>query len=237
MTRKELGLRATGRLGAAFLTGLGRTLRVRVEDAEPLREFRREKQPVIFVLWHSRLLPLAYLHRNEGIVVLVSQHGDGEYISRTIERMGFWTARGSSTRGGARGLRELLRAAQNGHDLGFTPDGPRGPARKFKTGALVAAQISGLPLIPLTAGGKGIWRLNSWDRHVIPKPLARITLKYGNPRFIERDATEEDLAMHGRALEEDLNRITDEVDGVAREAGESSPHSLPSAQGSNGPEA
>jgi lysophospholipid acyltransferase (LPLAT)-like uncharacterized protein len=211
--KQGLRFEAAGRLGALFLKGLGRTLRVRVEADEALREFRRQRQPVVFVFWHSRILPLAYLHRNEGIVVLVSQHEDGEYIARTIENMGFGTARGSSTRGGVRGLRGLIRAARQGHDLGFTPDGPRGPARKFKTGALVAAQLLGAPIVPLTAGGPGLWRLNSWDRSVIPKPFASLTLAYAPPRFIPRHSTEEELADHAAALEAELNRITDQVDG------------------------
>ena len=206
MTRKELRLQAAGRLGAALLKGIGHTLRVRIEDDGPLLKFRREGQPVIFIFWHSRILPLTYIHRNEGIVVLVSQHGDGEYIARILERMGFRTARGSSTRGGAKALRGLLRAARAGRDLAFTPDGPKGPPRKFKLGALVAAQLSGAPLIPITIGGEAIWRFNSWDRLVFPKPFAKLTLKYGHPYFIPRETSEEELVSHALELEEVLNR-------------------------------
>ena len=209
---EEQRFRAAGRCGAVLLTGIGSSLRVTVEGDGPLREFRRTHQPVVFVFWHSRILPLAYFHRNEGIVVLVSQHGDGEYIAQTIERLGFGTARGSSTRGGARGLRGLVRAARGGCDLAFTPDGPQGPPRKCKTGALIAAQLLGAPLIPLTAGGQGIWRMSSWDRLVIPKPFAKITLKYGAPLFIPRTTTEHELEDYGQVVEEELNRITDAVD-------------------------
>jgi len=215
---EALRFRVAGRLGAILLTGLGHSLRVTVEGDGPLREFRRTGQPVIFVFWHSRILPLAYFHRNEGNVVLISRHGDGEYIAQTVQRMGMGTARGSSTRGGAHGLRGLVRAARQGHDLAITPDGPRGPPRKCKTGALLAAQILGAPLIPLTAGGRGIWRLDSWDRLVIPKPFAKITLKYGAPQFIPRKATEEELQNQANVLEMELNRITDSVDDEAQHA-------------------
>jgi lysophospholipid acyltransferase (LPLAT)-like uncharacterized protein len=172
---------------------------------------------VIFTFWHSRILPLAYFHRSEDIVVLVSQHGDGEYTSRILENMGYRTARGSATRGGVQGLRGILRAAREGHDLGFTPDGPRGPPRQVKWGALVAAQLSGAAILPLAAGGPATWSVRSWDRMVIPKPFSRVTLKYGSLQFVPRDATEADLAEHDARLTAELNRITDAVDGgVAR---------------------
>jgi lysophospholipid acyltransferase (LPLAT)-like uncharacterized protein len=217
MSTEALRFRAAGRLGATVLTSLGHSLRVTVEGDEPLREYRETGQPVIFVFWHSRIMPLAYLHRKEGIVVLISGHGDGEYIAQTIQRMGFGTARGSSTRGGVPGLRGLVRAARQGHDLAITPDGPQGPPRECKAGAIIAAQILGAPLIPLTAGGKGIWRLNSWDRLVIPKPFARITLKYGAPQFIPRNTTAEELGHHATVLETELNRITDSADDGGRD--------------------
>ena len=231
MSREELRLQAAGRLGATLLTGIGHTLRIRVEDNGPLLKFRQEGQPVIFIFWHSRILPLTYLHRNEGIVVLVSQHGDGEYIARILKRMGFRTARGSSTRGGAQALRGLLRAARAGRDLAFTPDGPKGPPRKFKLGALVAAQLSGAPLIPITVGGEGIWRFNSWDRLVFPKPFAKLTLKYGHPHFIPRETSEEELVSHALELEEVLNRVTDEVDRVGLGQRSDPEHTLHSARG------
>jgi lysophospholipid acyltransferase (LPLAT)-like uncharacterized protein len=212
MTRSELQFRLAGRLGATALRALGRTWRVRVENDGPLKEMRRARRPVIFTFWHSRILPLAYLHRREGIVVLVSQHGDGEYTTRILEHMGYGTARGSTTRGGVQGLRGVLRAAREGHDLGFTPDGPRGPPRQVKWGTLVAARLSGAAILPLAAGSPDVWHVGSWDRMVIPKPFARVTLKYGALQFVSRDATQAELTEHDARLTAELNRITDAVD-------------------------
>jgi lysophospholipid acyltransferase (LPLAT)-like uncharacterized protein len=214
MTRAELKFRLAGRLGATLLRALGATWRVRVEDDGPFREMRRARHPVIFTFWHSRILPLAYFHRDEGNVALVSQHGDGEYTAQILERMGYGaTARGSATRGGVQGLRGLIRAVREGHDLGFTPDGPRGPARELKDGVLVTAQLSGAAILPLAAGGPSVWSVGSWDRMVIPKPFSRVTLKYGALQFVPRDATEADLVEHNARLTAELNRITDAVDG------------------------
>jgi len=204
----------TERVGSAFLSLLWRTLRYEVSGEGNLASFRDRGEPVILAFWHSRILPLAYLHRDQGIVVLVSQHRDGETIARIIRRMGYLTARGSSTRGGARGLRELIRAGRSGRDLAITPDGPKGPPRRVKLGTLVAAQVTGLPIVPLSGGGEAVWRVGSWDRFVIPRPFARIRVRYGEPIRVPRDADPALLAQLAARLDGELNRITDEMDGA-----------------------
>jgi hypothetical protein len=178
------------------------------EGAEHYLQFRREGAPFIFVFWHAQLLPLVHYHRNEGVVVLVSEHADGEYITQVIHRHGFETARGSSTRGGVRGLKGVLRAAREGRDVAFTPDGPRGPRQEFKLGAVVAARLTGLPLVPLALGASRAWYLRSWDRFVIPKPFSKIRIRYGPPRWVPRDATEEEMRGVARELEEELRAFT-----------------------------
>jgi lysophospholipid acyltransferase (LPLAT)-like uncharacterized protein len=207
VTREEIRFRAVGLVGAGILRGLGRSLRFQLEGTEHLEGCRRERRPVILAFWHAWILPLAYLHRGEGIVVLTSEHGDGEYITRVIQRMGFRTARGSSTRGGARGLRDVVRAAREGRDIGITPDGPRGPARSFKRGGLVAAKLTGARIVPMAVFAEGVHRLDSWDRFVIPRPFARIRVRYGAPHAIPRNAGDEELDRHALALERHLNQF------------------------------
>lgn len=183
---KELRFGAAGVLGMGLIGGLFTTTRVSREGAEHYLRFRRAGENLIFVFWHGHLLPLVHYHRGEGIVVLVSEHADGEYVTRIIERHGFRTARGSSTRGGSRGLRQLVRAAREGRDLAITPDGPRGPARVFKPGALVAAQLTGLPVVPAGVAASSAWHFDSWDSFMVPRPLARIRIVYGEPVWVER---------------------------------------------------
>ena len=216
--RPGLGFRAAGLFGGALVRALFLTTRMETRGSEHYQRFRGEGRPVIFVFWHGQMLPLLYHHRHEGAVVLVSDHADGEYVTRVIERMGFGTARGSSTRGGTKGLKGLIRAAREGHDLAVTPDGPGGPARHFKPGALLAAAVTGLPIIPVAAGATTGWHAGSWDAFLVPKPLARVRLRYGSPYWVERGASEGELERHARVLENTLNEMSLAVEEPSRAA-------------------
>ncbi|MFC1575273.1 lysophospholipid acyltransferase family protein, partial [Gemmatimonadota bacterium] len=211
MDGKELRYRAAGHLSRLVLGSYFPLMGCRREEHENLLQFRRQGKPVIIAFWHGQLLPLVHYHRNEGIVVLVSEHSDGEYVTRAILRHGYGAARGSSTRGGVKGLKAILRAAKEGKDLGFTPDGPKGPRHEFKWGALVAAQLTGLPIVTMTVGVDRAWYLNSWDRFVIPKPFASIRIRYGSPRWVPRDASKEELHTIAGELEEQLKASTLEM--------------------------
>jgi lysophospholipid acyltransferase (LPLAT)-like uncharacterized protein len=157
------------------------------------------------------LLPLLYVHRNEGVAVLVSKHRDGELIARIAESLGFRTVRGSTSRGAARALAGMVRELENGHDVAVTPDGPRGPARSFAPGALIAAQRANAPVIVVGVSVKSSWRLKSWDRFVIPKPFARVKVVYSDAVRLEvgsaRAAAEETSRFE--ALMEEVGRVAD----------------------------
>jgi lysophospholipid acyltransferase (LPLAT)-like uncharacterized protein len=177
--------RLTLLLGKGALGALARTWRFRVLNAESLRELRATRQPLIFSLWHGHLLPLLWFHKREGVSILISEHRDGEFIARTAQWLGYGLIRGSTTRGAERALLSLVRELEAGREVAITPDGPRGPARSFAPGALIAAQRSGAPILPVAASADRAWRLGSWDRFVIPKPFARITIAYGDPTTVD----------------------------------------------------
>ena len=206
--KRNLKFETAGVLGAGLVGALFMTTRVERIGTENYRHFRREGKPVIFVFWHGQLLPLVHCHRREGIVVLVSEHDDGEYITRVIERNGFGTVRGSSRRGASKGLKGLVRAARAGNDLALTPDGPRGPVGVFKPGALAAAQLTGLPIVPLAVGASSGWRFRSWDGFLVPKPLSRVWLEYLPARFVRREADRAELARISTEIGRDLNALT-----------------------------
>lgn len=205
---KSLGGRLVGFLAAWVTRALFATARIRTLGEDAYLRRRDQGERVILVAWHGQLLPLIHRHRGQAFVALVSEHGDGEYLAHLLERLGWGTVRGSSTRGGTKGLKGLVRAARAGRGLALTPDGPRGPARTAKPGALAAAQMTGLPLQPLAAGASRAWRLSSWDAFLVPRPFSRVCIAYGTPRTVPRDLDRDALAEVARELEAELNSLT-----------------------------
>jgi len=183
------------RLGTALLRTLALTWRVRFVNERIVHELRESKTSFIYVLWHGELLPLLWTHRNRDVAVIISEHRDGEIIARVARALGFRLVRGSTSRGAARALLNASRELETGFDLAVTVDGPRGPAHTVAPGALVISQRTHAPMVPVGASASRSWRLKSWDRFMIPKPFARVTIAYGDPIRISadtpRDATQE----------------------------------------------
>lgn len=175
-------------LGGALIRALASTWRYRVRNVEQLQKLRGAGAPFVFSIWHGQLLPLLWHHRRQGVSILVSEHKDGELIARFAESIGYGTIRGSSSRGAAGALLDLVRALGEGKEVGITPDGPRGPACSYAPGAAVAASKAGAVILPLAAHADRAWRLNSWDRFMIPRPFARVTVAYGDPVRLPDDA-------------------------------------------------
>jgi lysophospholipid acyltransferase (LPLAT)-like uncharacterized protein len=167
------------RLGGGVLRLLAITWRMRTMGGDIVSSLRAAKQPIIFTLWHGQMLPGLWQHRGEGVAVLISEHRDGEIIAGVASGLGFRSVRGSTYRGADRALVGLVRELRAGHDVAVTPDGPRGPARQFAPGALVAAQRTGAPIVSVGIAASRAWRLRSWDGFMIPKPFAHVTVAYG----------------------------------------------------------
>lgn len=208
----ELRYRVAGALGGLALDALFGTLRTTVLDPDPAEPFRARGEGVIYVLWHGRLLPLAHHHRKQQVVTLVSRSGDGEYIARVLAHWGYGFVRGSSSRGGDRALRELVRLVRSGRTVSVTPDGPRGPREQVKPGALLVAQLTGRPLIPAAAGASAAWWFGKWDRFLVPKPFSTIRVSYGTPQFVPRDGGPEALENAARNVQEQLGSALARVD-------------------------
>lgn len=201
-----------GASGAYALKALLATARFRTDAESHWRGFVERREAVIFVLWHGRLLPLTYHHRGRGIVALISQSGDGEYIARVVRHWGYLTARGSTSRGGERALRDLLRHARSGRSIAVTPDGPRGPREQIKPGVMLLAQRTGLPMIPIAAGADRAWWFEGWDRFLVPKPFARIRIAYGAPHYVARDADGDALEAARLRLEGAMREVMARAD-------------------------
>lgn len=190
-------LGAAALLGAWFIRAVAMSWRYRVADAPEYASAVATGERFVYAFWHSGLLPLALSHCDEGIAVLVSQHRDGELITRLIHRLGYVTGRGSSTRGGDQGVREMLGWAEQGRHLAITPDGPRGPAERVKDGLVYLAARTGRRVVPIGLGTRPAWVLRSWDRFRVPRPFARVVVMHGAP--IAMDTPVESLSEQSRA--------------------------------------
>jgi lysophospholipid acyltransferase (LPLAT)-like uncharacterized protein len=165
-------------VGACLIRMIGVTWRVRMIDAGPIDQLRHDGQPVALLLWHGQLLPLLYVMRFQSIAALVSTHKDGELIAQIALRLGCKLVRGSSSRGADRALLGLVRTLREGFTVAVTPDGPRGPYRTFAPGALVAAHRAAAPVVAFGVHASSAWYLSSWDKFMIPKPFARLTIVF-----------------------------------------------------------
>ena len=180
--------------GAFVLQLLGRTWRVDERNDPEFERARDSGEAFVYAFWHARLLPLAFTHRNEGIVVLVSRHRDGQLITRVIEHLGFRTARGSSTRGGEAGVREMLAAGGRGEPIAITPDGPRGPAEELKDGLVYVAERLGRRIVPIGTSAADSWAFRSWDRFRVPRPFARVSITHAAPLAARLEGESDDDA-------------------------------------------
>jgi len=202
-------------VAAGFIRLLRATVRLRHHGDGQMREWERGGTHFILAFWHRHLLLMPYSYRGRRISVLVSQSKDGELIARTVARLGIDSSRGSSSRGGAAGMRTLLRKAADGWDVAFTPDGPRGPASEVQPGVLLAAAATGLPIQPVALAASRAKRLRSWDRFLIPLPFSTVHFVYGEPLAVARRA---DL---GEAAAE-LKRRLDSAEAEAERRADSS---------------
>ena len=185
------------------------TLRVRHVHAERIETLNRAGQPSIISFWHGDLMMMLHSRYRRPISVMSSRHRDGALIANAFRFFGVEVARGSTTRGAMAALREFIRAARRGSNLVFTPDGPRGPARKAQSGVVFCAQATGLPIVPIAFQAEHQKRLRSWDAFKVPRPFSRAIFLYGEPIAIPRELDEASMQAWTTRVEEAMNRITD----------------------------
>lgn len=202
-------------VAAGAIRTLSATWRVRARFAPEVDPHRADRsRRCIYLIWHRTVLLAVPIYRDLGMGIGTSMHGDGEIAARICDRFGFTSARGSSTRGGARLVRGMVEFAESRTgDLALTTDGPRGPLRKTKPGALFLASHLGVPVVPVGIAARPCKELRSWDRFMVPWPFARVGVVAAPPLAIERDVSEERLAE----LCLDVDRRMEEVERAAEE--------------------
>jgi lysophospholipid acyltransferase (LPLAT)-like uncharacterized protein len=198
---------AIATLGYPVVALLGSTLRWRTEGIEHLEAVAKAGRQPVLAFWHGRILPATCYFRDRGIVVITSENFDGEWIARIIERFGYGTARGSTSRGARKALLQLTRDMAAGRPAAFTVDGPRGPARVAQAGAVWLSKATGNPVVPFHIETAPHWTLRSWDRSQIPKPFAIAALVVGEPFTIPGDADAEALERGREELDRRLRNL------------------------------
>jgi len=202
----EVGVGLAAFAAPLLIRGLVGTCRVTLYRAE-LLEQAKGGEPFIGTVWHEDLVFLADVFRGTGFTILVSRSRDGEIGARIAHRLGLRAVRGSSSRGGEEALGEIVELARNGASIGFIADGPRGPRREAKMGAIIAAKLSGRPLVPIACAARRAIRLGSWDRMWIPLPLTRIIGRAGEPIHVPPDASRAECERIRQRVQDEMLKL------------------------------
>ena len=204
---RRLQARCISVVGYRLIQLLGSTLRWRTEGFGHLDDIVRSGRQPIMAFWHGRILPATYYFRQRGIVVITSENFDGEWIAGIIERFGYGTARGSTSRGARKALLQMTKDMAAGKPAGFTVDGPRGPARVAQAGAVWLSKATGNPVLPFHLEASRHWTLGSWDRTQSPRPFSTVAISMGEPFSVPSETDEAGIESARRSLDERLRAL------------------------------
>ena len=191
---------------------------VGVEGKEQDRnEVSKHQGRAVYCTWHQRMFYHFHYFGSLHVTMMISKSKDGEWAARVAKYLGFKNVRGSSRKGdtdkgGGDAWRNLVQLVKEGESAGMLCDGPRGPARQAKIGAVLIAKETGAPMIPEMWGCDRAWCVNSWDRYMIPKPFAKVYVIHGDPIYVPADADKEQLEHYRLLLEEQLNQTAKRCD-------------------------
>jgi len=212
LRENSLVLRIVPWLAVGLVRSLHRLLRiVHVNSVYPECCLKKGER-IIFAFWHGRLLMMPFAYAGKPAAILISQHRDGEYISRIAKIFGFQVIRGSATRGGVRAFKQMIRAIKGGLNLVITPDGPKGPRAQVKSGVIELAKLTGAPIVPVSFSAARRGFLKSWDAFLLPLPFSRAVYVWGEPMYVEPTATKEEVRKYQELLAERLDLLTMEAD-------------------------
>lgn len=205
---------------ALLIKSIHTSMRIRHVYGESAGAILDQERPYILAFWHGHLLLMVYAKYPRPILTMISKHRDGELIAKTVGYFGALSARGSTTRGGSTALREMIAAAREGRTLAITPDGPRGPRHVAQIGVVQAAQATGMPVIPAAFVAERKKVLRSWDQFEIPHFFSRGVFAYGEPIFVPRRASKEEMEEKRVEIEVALNALVEETEASFDDAWE-----------------
>lgn len=212
--RERFLIRTADLLLAFLIRIVCSTLRWEVEGLQNLDSILSNGNRAIFTFWHSNIFTATWFWRDRGIVVMSSKSRDGEYTGRLIKRFGYGAARGSSNRGAGRALAEMANCLNNGIDVAFTIDGPRGPRFIAKTGAVTLARHSGQAILPFHIEPTRFMELPTWDRMRIPWMFSRVRVGIAPPIYIAHDAPDELIQSKQAELQASLDALQNQLGAV-----------------------
>ena len=182
----------------------------------------------LYCVWHDSIMMPIFAARHVYSSALVSRHHDGSYIAGILGMVGISSVRGSTKHGGARAFRQMITTAKDKHIV-ITPDGPRGPRRKMRSGIVFLASHTGRAIIPTAYGCIRSWNIQgSWTDLMMPKPFTKIFLLAGEPIKVPADLSREQVARYMALVQDEMNRLAVEVEemiALSRKA--TAPPSMP----------
>lgn len=195
--------------------GLFASYREEVRGGEHYERLRDSGGQFILCFWHFSTLYVMRRIGGQGWVAMVSASDDAEFISRTLNRLGHATVRGSRNRGGLGALKELIaQVRRHGKKAAIVADGSQGPALEVQAGVILLASKTGIPILPLTWGADRYWAVRSWDRTALAKPFARLALCFGAPLNVPNDLSAEELEGYRQELENRMLDLYSEAWGI-----------------------
>jgi lysophospholipid acyltransferase (LPLAT)-like uncharacterized protein len=196
---------------------IGPTLRFEVLGMQHVEQAHGARRPVILAFWHRCIFTATWFWRARSIVVMNTTNFDGQWTRRVIERLGYLTAQGSSSRGGLKGLVTMAQRLDEGLDVAFTIDGPRGPRYVAKPGPAMLARRTGHPIVVFHIGLESAWTFEkTWDAFQIPKPFSRAVVVISAPIEVLTDANREQLEARHAEMQRALERVRDVAEGWFR---------------------
>ena len=168
--------------------------------------------PVLLAFWHGRMLYLVHRYHRQCITALVSRSQDGAFVSQVLQHFGVHVTRGSSSRGGAQALLEIVRKVRSGYHAALTPDGPRGPRYVVQPGIVAVAKKTGAAILPVTYSARWKKVLRSWDSFLVPLPFSRVVVIYGEPISVPASAPRAIFQAKRQEVEVRLRQITEMAD-------------------------
>ncbi|MCK5539602.1 MAG: lysophospholipid acyltransferase family protein [Deltaproteobacteria bacterium] len=168
----------------------------------------------VYVTWHQRLFNLYFIRHRRPITIMISRSKDGDLAAGAVHRLGFGTVRGSSSRGGATAMFQLIEAMCNQPSIcaGMLGDGPKGPARRLKLGTLKIAQATGVPILPFAYSAKRHKLFASWDSFMFPYPFSPLVVIFGESFMVPSQSSDKELEELRLKVESSLNELTKRCD-------------------------